>query len=187
MGTEKKYSRSTFNFALTVAVFLVLAMAVLAFYFFNNWKHTEARLEAALAREQQLVHTFRTMESQVSLRDEELAVVRDPQYRPVPMVSLEAAPAGSAVVYWNPQSRQVYLYVRELPDPPVGQQYQLWALYEGEYRDAGLIPVHMEEGRYLQPMTNVGEARGFLITREPEGGSPTPSRDSMYLAGNIER
>jgi hypothetical protein len=180
-----KFSKKTFNLALTAAVALILISNVISFWFFQNWKHTESRLEAALTREQQLAQTFRTMESQLGIRDQDLAVVRDPQFQPVPLQGLEVAPEASIIVYWNPETAQVFLDVRVLPPPPSGFQYQLWALDNGQPVNAGVIPVDNVQLEHLQRMQTVRQAQGFAVTLEPEGGSESPTLDKMYLMGNV--
>lgn len=175
----------SYGLALAASVALLLVSTVVNIYFFRNWQRTEDRLTAALGREQQLAQTFRTMESQLSLRDRELAVVRNPAYESVQLQGQEVSPSSSAVVYWNPQSNEVFLDVRRLPAPPSGFQYQLWALDNGQPVDAGMIPVDEAQLRNLQPMKNINQAQAFAVTLEPEGGSQSPTLDKMFLMGEV--
>jgi anti-sigma-K factor RskA len=185
-GAEENSARQfPYRLALAASVALILVSNVVSFYFFQNWKQAENRLVVALAREQQLAQTFRTLETQLDLRGKELAVVRDPQFEEVRMKGLEASPSSSAVVYWNPQTNQVYLDVRSLPAPPSGYQYQLWALDNGQPVDAGVIPVDGPQLQYLQAMKTINEAQAFAVTLEPEGGSQSPTLDKMYLMGEV--
>jgi hypothetical protein len=184
-GPLGRFSKQTYNLALTAAVALVLISNVISFWFFQNWKHTESRLEAALAREQQIAQTFRTIESQLGIRNQDLAVLRDPQYQSVSLKGLEAAPDASIIVYWNPQTAQVFLDVRVLPTPPNGFQYQLWALDNGQPINAGMIPIDDQQLQNLHPMQTIRQAQAFAVTLEPEGGSEAPTLDKMHLMGNV--
>lgn len=176
--------RSAFSWALAASVALILLSNIISFYFYQNWKDTESRLASALAREQQFVQNYKTVENQLALRERDLSVLRDPQYQAVAMKGLDIAPSSSATVYWNPQNNQVYLSVANLPAPPPGFQYQLWALEDGKPIDAGLVPT---EGQLqsLQPMKAIRRAQAFAVTLEPEGGSVNPTLEKMYLMGNV--
>lgn len=80
-----------------------------------------------------------------------------------------------AIVYWDTvsTSKDVYLMVNNLPQPPTDKQYQLWALLNGQPIDLGMIQV--KQTRLLYRMKNVQNAQAFAITLEPKGGSEKPT------------
>ncbi len=49
------------------------------------------------------------------------------------------APSSMATVYWNTESKDVYLLINQLPKPVTGKQYQLWAMVDGNPVDAGIF------------------------------------------------
>jgi anti-sigma-K factor RskA len=86
-------------------------------------------------------------------------------------------------VYWNAKDKATLLSIQNLPAPPKGKQYQLWAIAgKGAPIDAGLITYNMD---LVQPMKNFDKVDVFAITLENEGGSLVPSLDKMYVAGAI--
>lgn len=112
-----------------------------------------------------------------------LEMLRDPRTSFFVMRSVEGRrPGYRANVMWNAASEKVYLDVLNLPEPPPGKQYQLWALKDTQTMDMGMVD--MEEGD--APMKEMGEVEGadsFAITLEPKGGSSTPNMDQMYVHG----
>ena len=84
-------------------------------------------------------------------------------------------------VYWNAKEKATLLSILNLPKPPQGKQYQLWAI-EGKNApvDAGIITYDMA---LVQPMKIFEKVDVFAITLENEGGSVTPTLEQMYVAG----
>jgi anti-sigma-K factor RskA len=85
------------------------------------------------------------------------------------------------LVYWNAKDKATLLSIQNLPKPPQGKQYQLWAI-EGKNApvDAGIITYDMT---LVQPMKVFEKVDVFAITLENEGGSTTPTLEQMYVAG----
>lgn len=88
------------------------------------------------------------------------------------------------MVYWNPDQQKVYVDAGQLPAPPAGKQYQLWALAGGQPVDAGMLQVNRQPG--LQQMKPVGAAQAFAVTLEPEGGSASPTLEQLYVMGEVQ-
>ena len=99
---------------------------------------------------------------------------------------MEVSPTSFATVYWDTTSKDVYLLVNNLPQPPGEKQYQLWALLDGKPVDVGMIDnsSFIGEKRLLIQMKNVSGAQAFAITLEDKGGKPTP-QGAMYVMGKL--
>lgn len=87
-----------------------------------------------------------------------------------------------AIVYWDTASasKDVYLMINNLPQPPTDKQYQLWALLDGQPIDLGMIEA--KQKRLLYRMKNVQNAQAFAITLEPKGGSPQPTTNPIAVS-----
>ncbi len=87
------------------------------------------------------------------------------------------------LVYWNAKDKATLLSIQNLPKPPQGKQYQLWAI-EGKNApvDAGIITYDMT---LVQPMKIFEKVDVFAITLENEGGSVAPTLEQMYVAGTM--
>jgi len=96
------------------------------------------------------------------------------------MASITDGSQGSVSIYWDTLSKDVYLMIKNMPQPPTDKQYQLWALLPEDGAapiDLGMIELKQE--RLLYRMKNVQNAKAFAITLEPKGGSPKPTSQPM--------
>jgi anti-sigma-K factor RskA len=101
----------------------------------------------------------------------------------LPGVPNSPAPSSMATVYWNSESKDVYLLINELPKPATGKQYQLWAIVDGKPVDAGIFDT--DNGMSFVKLKTIPKAEAFAITLEKKGGSKTPTMDSMYVMGRV--
>ncbi|RYE01089.1 MAG: anti-sigma factor, partial [Sphingobacteriales bacterium] len=77
----------------------------------------------------------------------------------------------------------VYMMVKNLPQPAAAEQYQLWALLNGQPVDLGVFDLRQE--KLLVRMKGVQAAEAFAITLEPKGGSANPTLSKMYVYGKL--
>jgi anti-sigma-K factor RskA len=99
----------------------------------------------------------------------------------VNMVGTKVAPKSSANVYWDSASTKVYLIVRNMPQLPSDQQYQLWALIDGKPKDLGVFDA--TDKKVILQMKNTQKAQAFAITIEKKGGAPSPTLEKMQSLG----
>jgi anti-sigma-K factor RskA len=120
-----------------------------------------------------------TMEDQIEL-------LLNPNTKWTAMKGLAPAPSSYATVVWDTISKDVYLIVNNLPKPATDKQYQLWAIFNGNPVDLGMVDNQMFTGekKLMIQMKNVSGAQAFAITLEKKGGNPTPQGD-MYVLGNL--
>ena len=90
-------------------------------------------------------------------------------------------PSGLSTIYWDTQTKDVYLLVNSLPQPASDKQYQLWAIVDGKPVDAGVFDMKDADG--LVKMKNIPQAQAFAITLEKKGGSASPTLAAMYVMG----
>jgi anti-sigma-K factor RskA len=98
-------------------------------------------------------------------------------------VATSPDPSSIATVYWNMDSKTVYLFVNQLPKPVVDKQYQLWAIVDGKPVDAGVFD--LEEGVSFVKLKTIPKAEAFAITLEKKGGSLSPTMSAMYVMGKV--
>lgn len=113
---------------------------------------------------------------------EQLAVVMDPRTELVALNGTANAVGAKARVYWDHAAQRVFIDVLDLPEPPLGKQYQLWALVDGAPVDAGVFDMSADADG-LQRMKDVTAAQAFAVTLEKVGGSPTPDLAALVLMG----
>jgi anti-sigma-K factor RskA len=113
-------------------------------------------------------------------------VVQSDRLRVVALAGQGDARAARGRVLWSPEKRQAVLYAFDLPRPPAGQDYQLWAIDDGTPRSEGVFPVDAS-GRathVLPEAPAAGAVSAFAITLEPAGGMPQPT-GPMVLLGPV--
>jgi anti-sigma-K factor RskA len=102
----------------------------------------------------------------------------------VNMVGTKRAPNSSANVYWDSTNSSVYLVVKNMPQLPSNQQYQLWALIDNKKKSLGVFDA--TDKNIILKMDSTKKAQAFAITIEKKGGNPTPTLDSLTSMGKTQ-
>lgn len=88
------------------------------------------------------------------------------------------------LIYWNPQSKKWILADEDLPGLSKDQQYQLWALYDGKPRSAGVFDAGA--GHFVvNGRQDVTQAQAFAVTVEPRGGSEAPTLSNLCMMAKL--
>ena len=97
----------------------------------------------------------------------------------------ELSPQSFANVFWNKNSNAVFISVDNLPEPPKGHQYQLWAIKSGQAPiDAGIF----DHNQLVQELKVIrGNVQAFAITLEEEGGTPIATVEKTYARGFLKK
>jgi anti-sigma-K factor RskA len=169
-------------FAASVGLFLITGF--LSYFFYNRWQQAEQQLALVNASEQLLAQNVQTVSLKSRQLEEALDVLRNPDFKSTILNGVAAQSESKMVVYWNPGQQQVYVDRIQLPSPPAGMQYQLWALDNGKPIDAGMLTLQEGSG-YLQQMKSISSAQAFAVTLEPIGGSSQPNLDQLMVMGEI--
>jgi anti-sigma-K factor RskA len=168
------------------SIALLLISTGLNFYLFNQYKNYSNRYAALVAQQTELAKNNDIMRARLDSYENTLAMLRDPDMAVIKMpgTNVPTSPDSTSVatVYWNTKSKDVYLMVNNLPRPPSDQQYQLWAIVDGQPVDAGVFDVQNVAG--LLRMKNMPRAQVFAITLEKRGGSAAP-QGPMYVLGKV--
>jgi len=152
-----------------------------------------AGLRAALAQQVQTVSDLRRqldeqektltlVKAQAAEQERTLALLGDPETRLVSLAGLAPRPQAQGRIIWNARAGGL-LVAADLPAPPEGKVYELWAIAGGKPLPAGLFTVDAEgKGRLaIAPLAGAAAVDVFAVTLEPEGGVPAPT-GPMVLA-----
>ena len=166
------------------SIALLLISTTLNFYFFNQYKSYSNRYQALVAQQADMAKNNDVLRTRLDTYESTLAMLRDPDMTVIKMpgTNVPTSPDSNSVatVYWNTRSKDVYLMVNNLPQPPSDQQYQLWAIVDGQPIDAGVFDV--QNAAAPLRMRNMPRAQVFAVTLEKRGGSTTP-QGPMYVMG----
>lgn len=165
-----------FRTALATSVLLLMGSVLVNFYYYSEYTDTESRYEELLAQQNKLLARSNAMEAS-------LATMMSPRVKPLLLSGLPSQPSLRATVYWNQETGVVYLLANNLPAPPSGKQYQLWAQVNGQLKDAGVIT--LPASGLLIKMKTIPQAEAFAISLENVGESPISKPADVILTGKI--
>lgn len=174
------------RYAAAASVILLVGSTVLNFYFFNQYKEFSSKYDQLVANQTQMASANQTLQTKLQDYESAMNMIKDPQMAVIkmPAVATSPNPASLATVYWNTQSKDVYMLVNNLTQPTSDKQYQLWALVDGKPVDAGVFDIN-KDGVALIKMKNIPKAQAFAVTLEKHGGSESPTMTALYVLGKV--
>ncbi len=163
------------------SIILFVASSFLNYYLYNQYNNNKEAYQALLSQRETLQVNNQMYQTQ--LKEWQLAAVMmaDTGMATVKMHSIKGKD-DAATVFWNKQSKDVYVMVNNLPEPRTGKQYQLWAMVDGKPVDAGLLDPSCVS---VCKMKNIPKAEAFAITLEKEGGNRAPNLKAIFVMGSI--
>lgn len=159
--------------------FLLAATGLIILYLQNQKLHE--RLEN---RQDQIAQLQTTCDSTQMVLQQELQFLKNINTRPIAMMGTSVSPQSSAAVHFNSVERKAFLTNFNLPKPPAGKQYQLWAIVEGKPLSMGVFDLPEEKDTLLE-VPFVEKASAFAISQEDQGGKPQPTVNQIYVMGVI--
>jgi anti-sigma-K factor RskA len=177
-------NNNPYKFAIAASLILFALSFIGNIIIYNKYKSANDEVIALNQEKNQLADNFKTNQVKLEIMNKDMAVIANPMVQKVMMKGVAKSPESMAMIYWNTQSKEVFIEIKKLPMPDAGKQYQLWAIVDGKPVDAGMIT--MTEGdSSLHKMKDFNTAQAFAITLEKEGGSPTPTLTEMYVMGAV--
>ncbi|MDE3212504.1 MAG: anti-sigma factor [Bacteroidota bacterium] len=176
---KKPLYRIPFYWKVTAAASIVLLLGslVMTYHYYSRYRTINSAYNTAMAAMAKDQTANKAMKRDLSVMGDKNAV-------PVVLKGTPHAPEALAKIYWMKNTGEVYVDPSNLPAPPPGKQYQLWAIVDGKPENGGMIQT--KDGIYhIQKMKSFGHAEAFAITMEKAGGSPTPTMDEMFVMAKI--
>jgi anti-sigma-K factor RskA len=162
------------RFAAAAAVILLVGMVVL-YYQVRQQNNDLANTNKSLGD--------RLSQAETALNNL-VGEISGPSTTVINMVGTKREPKASANVYWDSASSNVYLLVKNMPELPSDQQYQLWALIDNKQKNLGVFDA--KDKNIILKMDSTKKAQAFAITIEKKGGSPHPTLDSLQSVGKTQ-
>jgi anti-sigma-K factor RskA len=149
----------------------------------ERWRR--AALGVAAAAVLAVVATWVVMDQKVSdeqarvqtLRSERERIYAVMNARDVQMLGANLPTGGRIAAAVSDTERGGVAMLAGLSDPPAGQTYQMWVVAGDTSTPGPVLPIGVQGGTLVFDWTPAATA--FSITREPEGGSRTPSTDAL--------
>lgn len=168
---------------LAAAAALLVVSLIFNVIHWQQAKSTERELAAVKSEQEKILAGNREMQQQMEQSNKHMQMMLDPAMKAVHLAGVGTHTANNAMIMWDTRTKEVFLSLKDLPPPPSGKQYQLWAIVDGKPVDAGVY--NMDTKEVMQKMKVIASAQMFAITLENQGGSPTPTMTEMYVAGKV--
>ncbi len=162
--------------------FAILSFAAAVFYF-QKYNNMSGEYEALVAQNTMTAQELNQVKNSLDQNEQLLAIATDESTRRVPLNATQEGSNLQLFVYWNASSEEVYLDIGNLGTPGNQQDYQLWAIVEGQPVSMGVVDFSNPSS--LQKMSPVSGAVAFAITLEPKGGRATPTLENMVVLGQV--
>lgn len=169
--------------AMAAAIVLLAGSLILNFSLWNKSNTTTNEIAALKEEHQLMMDSSKAMQAEISASKNDIQILSNPAMKPVMLAGVGTHTESNAMVMWDTKSKAVYLAIKNMPPPPSGKQYQLWAIVDGKPVDAGVYALNSKTG--MQKMKVIPSAQMFAITLEKEGGSAAPTMEAMYAAGKV--
>ncbi len=118
--------------------------------------------------------------------ENDLHVIDNPAFTKVVMKGTPNEPQALASVYWNKQTKEIFLSIQNLKHLSQQNQYQLWAQIDGKMVDAGVFDGNITGLIKMKNMLK-SEVTVFAVTIEPRGGRPVPTVETLQVAGSLAK
>ena len=176
-------SSGFWKFAVAASVTLAIVASYFAYDYRSKWMNSEGQLTQLIAQNQRVAQDYNTVNQRLDKIETDLKIVDNTAFKRVVMKGKEIAPESMAYVYWNESTKEVYLSVQSMRALSKENQYQLWAIVDGKPVDAGVF----DNIAGLIKMKDIGNgAVAFAVTIEPRGGKPSPTMETMQVAGEVK-
>ncbi|GGD44491.1 anti-sigma factor [Muriicola marianensis] len=156
-----------FAIAASVAAFVFAGSS----YFF--WNQNQSLQDENIMVNNRIQNLEADMKQQLEDVRNQFIVLNNPQTRKYYVNGNDKARDLKAVAYVNPVKKLSYINVRNLPNLPEDQCYQMWAEVNGEMVNLGIMKKIEDKDKLLA--LPYGENAISYITIEPEGGNTSPT------------
>lgn len=169
------------NFSLIAASVALLFSLGLNYKFYSNLQDTRNQLTALQEQNAVFAEDLKVQTTKFEQTQEELLALSNANTLKIRLNGIEGKEDALVTVFWNQETKETYVNVANLPAPPEGMQYQLWALLDGVPIDAGVFEL---DGK-IQHTKPIEGAQTFAITLEEAGGKPSPNLEQLFVIGNV--
>ncbi|PCE63465.1 anti-sigma factor [Sediminicola luteus] len=171
--TERRNKSKFFRYA--IAASFVACMFAGVSYFF--WNQNQNLIEENTMVTNKIKDLETDMKEQLEDVRNQFIVLNNPRTKKYYVSGNKRAKELKAVAYVNPIKKLSYINVRNLPNLPEDQCYQMWAEVNGELVSLGVMrEIKDKDKMFALPY---GDNAVGYITIEPNGGNQTPTLDQI--------
>ena len=174
----------TYKYLLIACIASLIVNTLASIFFYAKWVEMADQYSVLLNEKNRLIQNFNLAKYEYDKMNADMAIIQDPSMAIATLIAADSTKPYKAKVYWNKLNGQAFIDVQNLPAPSAGNQYQLWAMVDGQPVNAGVFSLD-EAG--MQKVKTIGglNVAEWVVTLEPKGGSPAPTMNQKYLIGKI--
>ena len=168
-GAKIRSISPSWKYAAAASIVLFIGSMIFNYTFYNKYKTADKELSSTqelLAQEQ----------DHISKMKHDMDIVHNPYSMAVGLKGMDKTPDATAKIFWMQDTHEVMIDASNLPDAPVGMQYQFWGIVDGTPVNGGMIITNDKGVKFhMQQMKSFGKAQAFAISLEKEGGNTKPT------------
>ena len=146
-------------------------------------------LESKLAELEQEKGTYKEqiaeLNENIAHKEAMMEEMRMPESEKIMLSPMPNTNGEMVAVFWNTKNGDVMIDASSLPELSDEEQYQLWALVDGQPIDMGMVSKSTDKEEMVQKMKTTMKADAFAITIEPKGGRPVPTLEKLIVLGEV--
>ncbi len=173
------------KWAAAASISIAVVATYLALDYYAKYQQSYSNLTELLAQNERVAQDYNQVNKRLDKIEGDLKVIDNPAFTRVVMRGTDNAPGALAHIYWNESTEEVYISIQQMKALAQENQYQLWAIIDGKPVDAGVFDASIAG---LVKMKTIGKnASLFAVTIEPRGGNPSPTLETMQVAGAVAK
>jgi hypothetical protein len=180
-GSKPPKKRVRTDHSLLIISLVALTISTcLSVFFFLKWDEAASNYVTILTEKNTVSQRLTMLKTDYDKLYEQMSVLRDPVMKVIPLNSTDSLQHYKAMVYYNEYTSEAYVDAQGLPMPPADMQYQLWATVDSQRINVTMLNMEDLSIQKVKPMARVKE---WTITREPKGGSASPTMGQIIALG----
>lgn len=180
---EDEQEMSRWSLSRILLALSIVALLVLAWLFYKQRQQFDHQYSAMVSEYHLCQKERESLEAQLNPLTAEHSTLVDRHTQHIHIRGIEAFSDALIVVYYNPGQPEALVHIVEMPSPPDGHQYQLWADVDGQMIDMGTLS-HVEKNS-LHHLRLIPHAESLNVTIEPLGGSERPTVERLCANGQV--
>ena len=167
--------------SLWMLILLLAAAVACGAYLFLEKQKLDSKNKELLAQIESIESDKLQINRLLVAKDAQLSFINNTGTKKLALRGNDKASKLKLIAYWNDDLQKSLLSVIDLPSPPKGKCYQMWADVDGEMLDLGVVNISngIIDWKYLE------NAESLNVTIEPEGGSKHPTVSNLVANINV--
>lgn len=178
-SAASNYRVAGINTWLSAAIILSIGAIISLLFFYTQKQKQHQQLKREFV---ELQMACNENNDRVVADQQMLLFIKDMNTQKIALEGLPGSDMSQAIAFWNPNTQKAYVNLGNLPAPPSGKQYQIWADVDHVMISVGLLNNNQAS---LQEIEFLADAESLNITIEPKGGSAKPTVEQLIVSGQI--